>query len=171
LAAEIQPLKTELSDLEAAVSAEVAAEADLKRLVEVRAKLTPLVWERNQLCSQHKLALVAQDAREAARLRLRAIDATVMGPPAVNAAKPADAKLTDAEHRGLLAERDRLEAQLLGRYPWFVDSQARPAGTLSPSAASLSVANATVILETRAELGASTGNSTTASRIPWTASH
>jgi hypothetical protein len=168
----IADLDTQIGNLQAQVEAlqglaktEGATPEDLKQLADAQAALQPLLAEKARLSGAGQ-SLKAKTAQDAARQKLADLGPKVaaleQGRAELQAAASAESagdddrqRLADLEKsmQALLLERQRLEGQLQGKYPWYVDT-----GFRSPWRDAAPVESAKATLVTYAHPGADTRN-------------
>jgi hypothetical protein len=146
LGKKLDALTRDLNDLEARGKAIKVTRADRQRFDEKVAERTAVVAEGSKLRTRYLLSPRAIDAQIAAAARLSALEADLAEQAQADTAPP------DGRRAALLAEKDWLQGQLQGRYPWFVDPDFPPARqeTLAQSAR--------VTVETATHAGADTRN-------------
>lgn len=158
--------RNDLADLKDLVAAKLAGPDDLKRQGDLEKELAALLTERGKVDAQQVASNRARNAQDLARLKLVDVNqqlqplqeelASIEALITAGLATVDDRKwLEDSRARIALlqTEKVRLEGQLQGQYPWYVDQAFR-----SPWRAGQSVQSARITLVTHDHVAADTRN-------------
>lgn len=166
LDAKIAAVNKDLSDLQDLVKTGLATDADRTQLANAEASLKSLLKDKEKLTGGAGPVLKAKTAQDAALQKLADLNLkiTPLQTERADLAELVRTQLATADDRQrledltstlaqLTSEKARLEGQLDGKYPWFVDAEFR-----SPWRGQAEVKSARVTLVTQTHAGADTSN-------------
>ena len=166
LDAKIAVANKDVADLQDLIKTGLATDADRTQLTTVEASLKSLLKDKEKLTGGAGPILKAKTAQDAARQKLTDLNLkiTPLQAEQANLAELVRTQLATADDRQrlddltatlaqLTTEKNRLQGQLDGKYPWFVDSEFR-----SPWRGPAEVKSGRVTLVTQTHAGADTSN-------------